>query len=175
VAHAVQANQDEPRVNLDAKVMVAFEERLKTYVALHRKVEATLPGLPKEATPEQINGHQVALAQLIAKARAKSEVGDIFDKDTRALFRRHLARVFAGPQGRDLRATIMDENPGKLRLHVNGRYPESVPVTTVPPQVLSALPKLPADLEYRFIGDRLILHDIHAHTIVDYIDNAIGG
>ena len=48
-----------------------------------------------------------------------------------------------------------------------------MPVTTVPPQVLAALPKLPEDLEYRFIGDRLILHDIHAHTIVDLIDDAI--
>jgi len=34
------------------------------------------------------------------------------------------------------------------------------------------LPKLPEDLEYRFIGDRLVLHDIHADTIVDVIENA---
>ena len=61
----------------------------------------------------------------------------------------------------------------RLRLHINARYPESIPVPTVPPQVLQALPKLPDDLEYRFIGDRLILHDVHAHTIVDLIDDAI--
>ena len=48
----------------------------------------------------------------------------------------------------------MDENPGRLQLQVNARYPESVPVSTVPPQVLQALPKLPEELEYRFIGDR---------------------
>jgi hypothetical protein len=40
----------------------------------------------------------------------------------------------------------------------------------VPPQVLSALPKLPEELEYRFIGDRLILLDKHAHTIADYMN-----
>ena len=62
----------------------------------------------------------------------------------------------------------MDENPGRVRLHVNGRYPESVPVVTVPPQVLQGLPKLPEELEYRFVGDRLILLDVHADTIVDY-------
>ena len=38
----------------------------------------------------------------------------------------------------------------------------------MPPQVLQALPKLPEELEYRFIGDRLILFDIHAHIIVDH-------
>ncbi len=164
---------DGQRVNADAKVMAEFEERVKAYSALHRKLEATLPDLPKEATPEQIHQHQMALAQLIAKARSGARFGDIFTKETRALFRRYLARVFAGRQGTELKAVIMDENPGKLRLYVNGRYPESVPVTTVPPQVLQALPKLPDDLEYRFIGDRLVLHDIHAHTIVDVVENAV--
>jgi hypothetical protein len=173
-APAAQSDQG-PRVNADAKVMAEFETRVKEYSALHRKLEATLPDLPKEATPEQIHAHQVALAQLIARARSKAEFGDIFTKDTRALFRRYLMRVFAGPEGAGLKALIMDENPGKLRLHVNARYPESVPVTTVPPQVLQALPKLPEDLEYRFVGDRLVLYDIHAHTVVDVIEGAIRG
>jgi hypothetical protein len=169
---AAQADQG-PRVNRDARVMAEFEERVKAYTTLHRQLEGTLPSLPRTPTPEQINSHQLALAALIAKTRAKAEPGDIFAKETRALFRRYLARVFDGPQGRDLKAAIMDENPGRLRLHINARYPESIPVTTVPPQVLASLPKLPEELEYRFIGDRLILHDIHAHTIVDFIDDAI--
>ena len=80
--------------------------------------------------------------------------------------------MFVGPEGAELKAVIMDENPGRLQLHVNARYPESVPVSTVPTQVLQTLPKLPEDLEYRFIGDRLVLHDIHADTIVDVIENA---
>jgi hypothetical protein len=161
------------KVNTDARVMAEFEARVKAYSELHRKLEPTLPDMPKEATPEQIKQRQMALAQQMAKARSGAQFGDIFTKETRALFRRYLARVFAGPQGADLKALIMDENPGRLQLHVNGRYPESVPLTTVPPQVLQSLPKLPEELEYRFIGDRLVLHDIHAHTIVDVIENAI--
>jgi len=47
-----------------------------------------------------------------------------------------------------------------------------VPLSTVPPQVLSSLPKLPEDLEYRFIGERLILLDVHAHIIADFMENA---
>ena len=124
------------------------------------------------ATPTQINQHQLALAQLIAHARSGAQFGDIFTKETRALFRRYLARVFVGPEGAKLKAVIMDENPGRLQLHVNARYPESVPVSTVQTQVLQTLPKLPEDLEYRFIADRLVLHDIHADTIVDVIENA---
>ena len=44
--------------------------------------------------------------------------------------------------------------------------------STVPPQVLLSLPKLPEELEYRFVGRHVILLDVHAHTIADFIDNA---
>jgi hypothetical protein len=68
----------------------------------------------------------------------------------------------------------MDENPGSLKVMINARYPDSVPLSTMPPQVLGGLPKLPEELEYRFLGDRLILMDVHSHTIVDVIDKALG-
>ena len=45
-----------------------------------------------------------------------------------------------------------------------------MPLSTVPPQVLEGLPKLPEELEYRFVGERLILLDPHAHIIVDYME-----
>ena len=35
-----------------------FVERVKDYMALHQKLEATLPKLPKEATPQQIDTDQ---------------------------------------------------------------------------------------------------------------------
>jgi hypothetical protein len=43
----------------------------------------------------------------------------------------------------------------------------------MPPQLLASLPKLPEALEYRFIGDRLILLDVHAHLVVDFIERAL--
>ena len=81
--------------------------------------------------------------------------------------------MFAGPDGAALRASIMDENPGKITLAVNSRYPDTVPLSTVPPQVLQGLPKLPEEMEFRFIGRHLILMDVHAHIIVDLIENAL--
>ena len=47
------------------------------------------------------------------------------------------------------------------------------PISTVPPDVLQTLPKLSEDMEYRFVGDNLILLDAHAHIIADYIPDAI--
>jgi hypothetical protein len=54
----------------------------------------------------------------------------------------------------------------------NGRYPDDIPVSTVPPQVLQNLPKLPEELEYRFVRQNLILFDPHAHIIPDWVPQA---
>jgi hypothetical protein len=160
-------------VNADAKALALLQARINEYVALHRKLEETLAKLPKEATPAQIDQHQRALSRLLQNARRNAKPGDIFVRESRAVIRRLLARVFGGPDGAALKASIRDEDPGTLPISVNGRYPDSVPVTTMPPQVLEGLPKLPDELEYRFLGNRLILLDAHAHMIADFVENAI--
>ena len=43
----------------------------------------------------------------------------------------------------------------------------------MPPQILKALPPLPEELDYRFIETSLILLDVHAHIIVDYLTGAV--
>jgi hypothetical protein len=166
---------EQTRVNPDAALAAEFVKRAEAYADLHKKLEAQLPKLGKEATPDEIDKHQRALERLIAQARPRAQVGEFFTKETRAYFRRQLERVFRGSEGKLLKAAIMDENPGPLKLQANGRYPENVPLATMPPQVLAALPRLPEDLEYRFIGRRLVLHDVHAHVIVDYIEDALPG
>jgi hypothetical protein len=60
-----------------------------------------------------------------------------------------------------------------VKIAVNQPYPDQIPLSTMPPQVLQWLPKLPEELEYRFVADRLILMDVHAHIIVDYIEGAL--
>ena len=57
------------RANTDATIMAAFGERVQAYADLHRKVEASLPTLPDEATPAAIDTHQRAFAARMAKAR----------------------------------------------------------------------------------------------------------
>ena len=70
------------------------------------------------------------------EARATAKPGDIFTPEARPVIKRLLASVFGGPDGKQLKASIMDENqvdPVALKLTVNGRYPDTVPLTTVPP------------------------------------------
>lgn len=165
-----------PLTPADAQALATMNDHLKEYVDLHLKLERSLPKLPTEATQEQIDRNQRAFEKLMREARATAKPGDIFTPEARPVIIRLLATVFGGPDGKQLKASIMDENPVDpvaLKLAVNGRYPDTVPLTTIPPQVLQTLPQLTEDLEYRFIGDWLILLDTHAHVIADFIDNAL--
>jgi hypothetical protein len=165
-----------PLTPTDAQALATMNDRLKEYVGLHVKLERSLPNLPTEATAAQIDTHQRAFEKLMREARASAKPGDIFTVEARPVIKRLLASVFGGSDGPQLKASIMDENPVDpvaLKLRVNGRYPDTVPLTTVPPQVLQTLPQLTEDLEYRFIGDWLILLDTHAHVIADFVDNAL--
>jgi hypothetical protein len=157
----------------DAQALSTMNERLGNYIDLHTKLERSLPKLPKDATPQQIDRNQRAFEALMRKARATAKPGDIFTSEARPIIKRLLATVFGGPEGKELKASIMDENPTGITISVNGRYPDKVPLSSVPPEVLQTLPKLTEDMEYRFIGDRLILLDTHAHVVADFIDDAL--
>ena len=160
--------------NPDAAAIAEFSKRVDAYVALHKKVEATIPSLPKEASPEQIDQHQRALARLIGQARANAKRGDIFTPEMERVARKLLRDIFTSPDGDQMKREIFEEDSQRdITPTVNGRYPDAVPLSTVPPGVLSGLPKLPEELEYRFVGRNLILLDPHAHIIADYIPRAI--
>ena len=161
------------RVNQDAVLIGEFQKLVERYVEVLKKADATLPEASSSAPPAQVEAHRRAVERAIAQARAKAGQGDIFTQPIRAYFRRQLARALSGPDGAKVRATIMEENPGRIKLRINGPYPDAVPISTMPPRILAALPKLPSELEYRFIGERLVLLDIHAQLIVDYMDDAV--
>lgn len=172
-APPVLARQDKP-VNPNAKALHEFQEEVEDYVELQRDLKKQVPDLPVEATPVQIYQHQRALQALIQTKRKNAKPGDVFEREARPVIRRLLFGVFTGPDGARLRAMTREENPGPIvKLVINGRYPDSIPLSTVPPQVLAMLPPLPPELEYRFISDQLILLDKDAHIIVDYLAGAV--
>ncbi len=167
------AGRQQPAVNEDAQILAALSKRINDYSALHEKLEATLPPLSKDSAPQQVDTHQRSLASLLQNARPDAEHGDLFGPAARALIRRLLSRVLSGAEGAKLRESIMEDNPGPLRARVNGRLPDDAPRSTLPLQVLQMLPKLPEAVEYRFLGRRLALVDVHALIVVDYVDDAL--
>jgi hypothetical protein len=51
--------------------------------------------------------------------------------------------------------------------------PEGVPLSFMPPRLLASLPPLPPEVQYRFIGRSLVLWDVHANLIVDFLPGAL--
>ena len=162
-----------PAPGAESAAVAEFRKHCEAYVSLHKKIEGGLPKLPQEASPEQIDQGQQALSKGITAARTQAKPGDIFAPGVADYLRQTLLQVFKTADGKQLRASILDENPVGAAVSINGPYPDSIPLSTMPPQILNALPKLPEELEYRFIGERLILFDHHAHIIVDYVDRAL--
>jgi hypothetical protein len=165
-----------PKVNVpdEKRVEAEFLRRVGEYAQLHKRLEAMLPKLPKDATPQQIDTDQRALLLLVAQARATAKPGDLFTSDTQRVIKQRFGVIFQGPQGQQAKRYIHDE-PHPVTPEINKRYPDSVPLSTMPPRVLAQLPKLPDELEYRFVANHLILMDVHAHIMLDYVLNAIPG
>jgi hypothetical protein len=166
----------DPSVNPDAAAMADFEARVEKYADLHKQLARGSAAPPKETpNPAQITAAKVALAAKTQAARAGAKHGDIFTPQIRPVFRRLLAPELKGEDGRDAKALLKDDAPapGSVPFKVNAQYPENQPQPTVPANLLLTLPTLPAPLEYRVVGQHLLLLDTEADLIVDYILNAI--
>ena len=146
-----------------------FIVRMNAYAELRAKLEKGLKALAVTEKPIEILKSENALAERIRVARAKAKRGDIFSRSVRRGFRAALAVE----SDIGTCAAIRDDNPGDFDYRINGTYPKREPVSTVPPNMLGALPELPSDVHYRFLGRDLVLHDTRANIILDEIPDAI--
>lgn len=166
-----------PQTNADAALLKDFQSRIDAYMKLHDRQEKGKADPKETSDPAKIKATQDELAARIRTARKDAKPGDIFTPETRQLFRRLMYPEMKGPDAPETKATIKkeDENiPSKGEiLKVNAPYPEGKPLPTMPPNLLARLPRLPEELEYRIINRDLILRDVNANLIVDYIPNAI--
>ena len=158
-------------VNPDAEAMAQFSKRVAAYLALQKKVEATLPSQKETDNPERIKAHVSSLAEGIRSARADAKAGDCFNGASDQ-FRRIIRQDAAERSVRDAFAA-MQEVPTRTRPRVNANYPETAALATVPPLILQRLQRLPDGVEYRFMGRDLILRDTKANLIVDVLPEAV--
>jgi hypothetical protein len=147
-----------------------FESRVKAYADLREELEVSLPRPITTATVADVAAARRALAAKIRAARGTVRQGNLFSAEITVEIRKSLRRAIDAHTWK----VIMDDNPGEVPSQVNDEYREGSPLTTMPPNVLAALPKLPQDIEYRFVERHLILLDTRALMIVDRIPYAIG-
>lgn len=167
-------SQEKPAVNQDSLVISSFEDHIKEYMKIHNSAKAGIATLKPTDSASMINQHQSLLASRIRAARPEARQGDIFTPQTSQVFRRLLTATMEGPDSAKIRASLRHAEPvGKIPLQVNAAYPERIPLQSSPPSVLLNLPELPPELDYRIVGHDLVLRDVAANLIVDFISGAI--
>lgn len=170
-----QKTSTDPSVNPDAAAMADFQRRVEKYAELHKDLAKGSAKQKENTDAAQISAQKTALAAKIQAARADARQGDIFTPEIRTAFRKLLAPEMKGEDGRDAKAVLKDDAPapGTVAFKVNAKYPENQPKPTMPTNLLLNLPKLPEPLEYRVVGQHLLLLDTAADVVVDYILNVI--
>jgi len=147
-----------------------FKVRVEKYVELRKKADDSAPPLKETKDSAKIKAAQEALVERIGIARSGAKPGDIFTPEIATYFRRLLRPESKEPGTKSM---MKEDKLGTVPFKINGPYPDTKPLATSPPNVLEALPQLPRDIDYRFVGKHLILRDSRANTIIDYMLNAI--
>ncbi len=161
-------------VNPDAGVLAEFKAKVDAYDKLRRDLESKTPALKRTEDPAKINLAEKTMAEQIRAARANAKRGDIFTPATAAMFRRLLGPTLKGSESENKQAIKEDApEPKDIPFKINGEYPKDEPMSTMPPDVLRALPPLPELLQFRFVGKHLLLYCSRGNLIVDYMLNAI--
>jgi hypothetical protein len=180
ISDATRQKAAEDNANPDALVLVDFQKRIDTYMAIHKAAAKESLPIRETNNPAEIKAAQEALGAKIRAARSEAKPGDILTPEIRNKFRRLMYPVVQGTAGRETKEELSEDVhekdegiPKKVPLKVNATYPEGNPLPTTPPNVLMNLPKLPEELEYRILDKNLILRDVQANIIVDFIPNAI--
>lgn len=167
-------NRTTQMTDAETAAVKQFETDVQKYADLHKQTESQIAPLDNTAKPEEIDAHRTQLRAAIKTARVGAKRGDLFTPGMEALVRRVCAnKVKDGADGQEVKSTIMDENVKMPAVAVNEHYPDGVPVTTMPAQLLETLPRLPQYMEYHFVGKRLVLVDSAAGLVVDFTPNVL--
>lgn len=148
-----------------------FTERVREYAAMRRRIEIALPPLVEADDPTQVTVRSKTLAAAIRAARPDAQRGAIFAEAVVPHFRSLVKADLKNREPADADAVLEEVPPVVLR--TNDDYPPDAPLATVPPMLLATLPPLPEELEYRFVGRDLVLRDVKANLIVDFIPGVL--
>lgn len=158
----------------DAPAISQFETAIAQYMAMRERLQnEKLAGPTPQSTAAQLNQASDQLAAAIQRARAKAKPGDVFRPAVSEMFKRRVVNIVRQQNLGPVLAEIDDEGPATVTPAIHLRFPGAAPMATMPPSLLSALPPLPKALEYRIVGPYLVLRDVDAALIVDFIPATI--
>ncbi|MBW8865754.1 MAG: hypothetical protein JF610_00215 [Acidobacteria bacterium] len=127
---------------------------------------------PNGGAEQSLRTRQNALADALrTRLRPNAKQGDLFTPTVAAEIQKEIKSMFDSPQ-RDL---LVDELAEQLNTPANTPKPtinQRLVAPRVPPRLMEVLPPLPKQLEYDFTDRSLVLRDIDADLVVDFVSEA---
>ena len=168
-ATPVRAGTDTSQASPDAELVSDFRRRVDRYMRLHDKAQkqGSRPQQQDDIGENLVS--QQAMAMRIRLARSDARPGDLFSRPIARALRRAMDPELRGLVTLGARESIREDAPATFVLAVNAAYPEGASRSTMPGKVLRVLPVLPDGLEYRIVDTHLLLIDVEANIVVDYM------
>lgn len=158
--------RDRPPVR--TTVVTEFLDSVADYVEMRRQVAAGISGPIFCSDPEELTRQAAQLAASIRDARPLAAEGTIFTPRVAVFLRARIAHAVRTAT----HVTIPVDQPDDVVLEVHAALPWSA--GRLPsPALVEALPALPYELEYRFVGRHLVLLDVEANLVVDVLRDAL--
>ena len=166
---------------VQGSVPETFRAALKTYIDATQpfRKEAATQG---DAVPNQASGdgpeaairlRQRMLAEAIrTRVRPAARPGDILSPAVADMIRRELVLALTGPKAAIVRDELEEQEDEAEAAPATLAINQIVAVPRVTASLIDVLPQLPQQLEFAFSGRTLILRDVDADVVVDFIRNA---
>ncbi len=167
-------NGQQPATSRDHEAAIrVFHQRVEAYAALHRRLEAPLLTLTQARDMRRNFVARHLLATAIRRSRVEAQQGNVFSPDVAIALRAVIGEALSGRDVESFLTELNEEHPQThaLRAVVNEPLPRGA-THEMPVVLLQVLPELPEDVEYRIVDHDLVLWDIHADLVVDYLPNA---
>lgn len=161
-----------PNANPQATALAEFQHRLQGYLDLRAQLGGKLKPLSPTADSAELAARQDTLAAAIRDARKGAKPGDMIPTPVSEQIRQAVVEDFHR-RNPDTKRAVFNEVPEGLRPVVNKTVPDTAALATVPALLLNNLPRLPDNLQYRFMDRHIILMDGDTRLIVDYILNVL--
>jgi hypothetical protein len=151
-----------------------FAERVAAYAELHQRVDAVFPPWKATDDVDSIFRRRAFLASAIKAERPDARQGDVFEPSAAAALRGIVADALRNVDVEFMLQGLYEEceMPAGYRAQVNAGYPKWA-TQEMPFVLLTALPGLPAGIQYRLIDHDLLLWDVDANLIVDVLPDAL--
>lgn len=161
----------------DQKTINSFLDAAKAYLATENNAPSQAKLKPTNDIAE-LDKRRRALREYMVAARPNAKQGDLFSPPVADLFRKLITQAMEGPDGNEIRRSLQNAEPvaavSAPEIAVNHDYPnqKGQPLQSSPAALLQGLPVLPRGLEYRKVGNILVLRDAAANLVVDYLPDA---